>query len=136
MYIHSMPHILFSRFNCDSGTQTNTMNPTELDRQRTMAENEARMKELFHKKHADSGLPPEEFADLAHSFVYGASQKGTRANQNSTQPQQNEEEADPAYEPDDAEMANDDDEIQSEDDERNGRNPSSKVRKIYYSELP
>ena len=110
-----------------SATQATTINPAILERQRTMEENVARMQELFNKKQADAGLPPEQFSNLAHTFVYGASQKGTKPNQKTSQPQQDEPKANPAYEPDDVEMTNADDESDTEEDERNVLNTSSKV---------
>jgi hypothetical protein len=67
-----------------------------------MEEYASRMKEIFKKRIFLAVLPPEEFSILAHSMVFGASQKVTRQNQKPAHPQQNKAEGGPAYEPDDA----------------------------------
>jgi hypothetical protein len=116
-----------SHVNCYSGRESTTLNPAELDRQITMEEYASRMKEIFKKRIFLAVLPPEEFSILAHSMVFGASQKVTRQNQKPAHPQQNKAEGGPAYEPDDAEMANSDDGLEIEEEERNAKNTSSKV---------
>ena len=84
-----------------------------------MEENPARMAALLHSASPKENAPLEDFQDLARSFAYGLSQKGTQKKKGKeAKGKQNDNPSDPEYQPNDAEKAPTDQELVENEEER------------------
>ena len=72
---HIVSHILPS-VPSDSEVMKNKATAYEEERSKTLAENQARMIEVFKAAHISKGLPLENFEEEARKYVYGACQTG------------------------------------------------------------
>ena len=69
-----------------------------------MQENAARMEAVMQKRAIADGGPMQDFSSLAHAFVYGGAQTGTKTHIKDTSTQQ-ENDSESEYEPDQTEKA-------------------------------
>ena len=89
-----------------------------------MEENASRLQQAMEAKFLAGGLNPQDFREVARTYVYGRAQGGINDEEKEPEPQ--DKEADPAYEPDDEDLANEDDDLHT-DDERNASKRPSQV---------
>jgi homoserine dehydrogenase len=68
-----------------SAPKPSTVNPLLLQRQKIMEANVARLQDLFEQKGHVVGANKQDFAQLAHNLVYGATHKVTTPNNQDTQ---------------------------------------------------
>lgn len=97
-----------------------------------MEENTARMAALLQSSSKNANAPIEDFQDLARSFVYGFSQKGTQTKGKEAKGIQDEETFDPEYQPDDAEKAAAEQDLAADEEERR-TNTLQKVIYIHFN---
>ena len=96
-----------------------------------MEENAARLQQAMEAKFAAGGLNPQDFREVARTFVYGGLQSGINQKQNESQRQHKDLQDDPAYQPDDEELGNEDDEFDADEEERNVSKRPSQVEHVY-----
>ena len=100
----------------------------EEERAKTLAENKARMTEVFRAAHICKGLPMEDFEDLARRFVYdGSREPGTQPTKKTKITEEKETHPDPTYEPDEDEIATAEDDLDTDEEELSADNPKKKV---------
>jgi hypothetical protein len=92
--------------------------PYEQVRLKVMEENAARMAALLQSASPNVNAPLDDFRDLARSFVFGCSQKGTKTKDKEAKGKQKEETFDPEYQPDDAEKAAAEQDLDADEEER------------------
>jgi hypothetical protein len=67
-----------------SAPKPRMVNPLLLERQKTMEANVAHLQDLFKQKGIAVGVNKQDFAQLAHNLVYGATHKVTTPNNEDT----------------------------------------------------
>ena len=123
---HIVCHILPS-VPSDSEVMKNKATAYEEERSKTIAENQARMIEVFKEAHISKGLPLANFEEEARKFVYGARQTGNMPTKKSKVTEEKETHPDPTYEPDADEMASAEDDLGTDEEDLNADNLKKKV---------
>ena len=109
-----------------TGTKDGPMNELEMERQKTMEENAAKMAKVLATMAVQAGNPMEDFSSIARAFVFGHAQKGAPSKAKESEQHRADTNDDPNYVPDAAEEASTEDEH-----EHSHRNSASQVTKSY-----
>ena len=108
----------------------------EEERSKTLAENKARMVEVFKAAHISKRLPMEDFEDVARRFVYdGSREPVTKPTKKSKIIEEKETHPDPTYEPDADEMATAEDDLGTDEEELSADNTKKKVAISYFFQI-